>query len=73
MTTAFLWGLKGPEILVIAGGAIAFRHLQDTIDDEKSRQGAHSFKQGLEDAKEELNKDVVKSSDTTEKQPSNKE
>lgn len=54
-------GLRGPEILVIAlavlllFGASRIPKIMRGLG-----KGLHSFKQGIEDAKEEMNKEVVK-------------
>lgn len=61
----FIGGLKMPEILVIAlvvlllFGASKIPTLMRNLG-----KGVHSFKQGLEDAKEEINKEVKKATDT---------
>ena len=67
MTTLFIGGLKMPEIIVIAlvvlllFGASKIPTLMRNLG-----KGVHSFKQGLEDAKEEINKEVKKASDAEE-------
>ncbi len=63
--TAFIGGLKLPEILVIAlvvlllFGASKIPTMMRNLG-----KGVHSFKQGLEDAKQEINKEVKKATDT---------
>ena len=65
MTTLFIGGLKMPEILVIAlvvlllFGASKIPTLMRNLG-----KGVHSFKQGIEDAKEEINKEVKKAPDS---------
>lgn len=65
MTILFIGGLKMPEILVIAlvvlllFGASKIPTLMRNLG-----KGVHSFKQGLEDAKEEINKEVKKAPDS---------
>lgn len=54
-------GLRGPEILIIAlvvlllFGASRIPKMMRSLG-----KGLHSFRQGIEDAKEEMNKEVVK-------------
>lgn len=65
MTTLFIGGLKMPEILIIAivvlllFGASKIPALMRNLG-----KGVHSFKQGIEDAKEEINKEVKKAPDS---------
>lgn len=68
----FIGGLKMPEILVIAlvvlllFGASKIPTLMRNLG-----KGVHSFKQGLEDAKEEINREVKKASDSDSDKPQN--
>lgn len=61
MTLLFLLGLKGPQLIFIAlivlliFGAGRIPNIMRSLG-----KGIHSFRQGIEDAKEEINKDVVK-------------
>lgn len=63
-------GLRGPEILIIAiavlllFGASRIPKMMRSLG-----KGLHSFKQGIEDAKEEINKEVVKAGSTKSEQP----
>lgn len=64
-------GLRGPEILIIAlavlllFGASRIPKIMRGLG-----KGLHSFKQGIEDAKEEINKEVVKAGTSKPEQPS---
>lgn len=66
----FIGGLKMPEILVIAlvvlllFGASKIPTMMRNLG-----KGVHSFKQGLEDAKEEINKEVKKATDSDSEKP----
>ncbi|MDE6653343.1 MAG: twin-arginine translocase TatA/TatE family subunit [Muribaculaceae bacterium] len=66
----FIGGLKLPEILVIAlvvlllFGASKIPTMMRNLG-----KGVHSFKQGLEDAKQEINKEVKKATDTETEKP----
>lgn len=61
MALLFILGLKGPQLIFIAlilllvFGAGRIPNLMRSLG-----KGIHSFKQGIEDAKEEINRDVVK-------------
>ncbi|MCM1452685.1 MAG: twin-arginine translocase TatA/TatE family subunit [Clostridium sp.] len=61
MTLLFILGLKGPQLIFIAliillvFGAGRIPNIMRSLG-----KGIHSFRQGIEDAKEEINKDVVK-------------
>ncbi len=68
--TAFIGGLKLPEILVIAlvvlllFGASKIPTMMRNLG-----KGVHSFKQGLEDAKQEINREVKKATDAETEKP----
>lgn len=57
----FILGLKGPQlifivlIILLVFGAGRIPNIMRSLG-----KGIHSFRQGIEDAKEEINKDVVK-------------
>lgn len=57
----FILGLKGPQLIFVAliillvFGAGRIPNIMRSLG-----KGIHSFRQGIEDAKEEINKDVVK-------------
>ena len=61
MTYLFILGLKGPQLIFIAlivllvFGAGRIPNIMRSLG-----KGIHSFRQGIEDAKEEINKDIVK-------------
>lgn len=64
METLFLNNLKWTEILIIV--VVAMLLFGSTKIPKLMRnlgKGVHSFKQGLEDAKEEINKEVRKAGD----------
>lgn len=60
MTPLFILGLKGPQLIFIGlvilliFGANRIPNIMRSLG-----KGIHSFRQGIEDAKEEINKDVV--------------
>lgn len=64
-------GLKGPEILFI-GLAVLLLFGASRIPKimRGLGKGLHSFKQGIEDAKEEINKEVVKAGSSKPEQQS---
>lgn len=64
-------GLKGPEILII-GLAVLLLFGASRIPKimRGLGKGLHSFKQGIEDAKEEINKEVVKAGSSKPEQQS---
>ncbi len=70
MTLLFIGGLKGWQlILVIAVAFILFGGAKKIPDFMRSLgKGVHSFKQGLEDAKAEINKPIEKRSAEADKE-----
>ncbi len=61
MMPLFILGLKGPQLIFIAliillvFGAGRIPNIMRSLG-----KGIHSFRQGIEDAKEEINKEVVR-------------
>lgn len=73
MITAFLFGLKGWQLIVVVVvilllfGADKIPSLMRNLG-----KGVHSFKQGVEDAKAEINREVKKATDDTDTPSDNK-
>lgn len=67
ITPLFILGLKGWQLIVVACLALLIfgvNRIPSIMRD--LGKGVHSFKQGIEDAKEEMNKPIKKYNDTTQ-------